>query len=435
MFFYYIKLALLSYRRNPVLSSLMVLAIAVGIGAFMVVYTLTYIMGGDPIPQKSDQLYHIQFDYGDPAISAFEPPPQLTYRDAMAMLEAPFDYPRTATSRFSEAIEPPSRNIAPFFANGRGALSDFFTMFDVPFLYGGPWGAESDSNGEQGVVLSRDMNDRLFGGENSVGKNLDLGSLVFTIVGVLDEWQPIPKFYDLNNGQFNVSEEVYVPWHLIASQELRRSGNTNCWAPPEGDEFQAFLNAECAWIQYWVQLPDQNAFNEYQSFLNSYVEEQRAFGRMRVPVDKRLFNVIEWMEEQEALPNEIKVLTVLAGLLLAVCLLNTVGLLLAKFLGKSAELGVRQALGANKSSLMIQHTIETGVLGTIGGLLGLGFALLGMEGVKILLSGDIPIDWLGIDMTMAMTTVGLAIISGVFAGLYPIWRTSRINPAIHLKTQ
>lgn len=435
MFFYYIKLALLSYRRNPVLSSLMVLAIAVGIGAFMVVYTLTYIMGGDPIPQKSDQLYHIQFDYGDPAISAFEPPPQLTYRDAMAMLEAPFDYPRTATSRFSEAIEPPSRNIAPFFANGRGALSDFFTMFDVPFLYGGPWGAESDSNGEQVVVLSRDMNDRLFGGENSVGKNLDLGSLVFTIVGVLDEWQPIPKFYDLNNGQFNVSEEVYVPWHLIASQELRRSGNTNCWAPPEGDEFQAFLNAECAWIQYWVQLPDQNAFNEYQSFLNSYVEEQRAFGRMRVPVDKRLFNVIEWMEEQEALPNEIKVLTVLAGLLLAVCLLNTVGLLLAKFLGKSAELGVRQALGANKSSLMIQHTIETGVLGTIGGLLGLGFALLGMEGVKILLSGDIPIDWLGIDMTMAMTTVGLAIISGVFAGLYPIWRTSRINPAIHLKTQ
>jgi len=94
-----------------------------------------------------------------------------------------------------------------------------------------------------------------------------------------------------------------------------------------------------------------------------------------------------------------------------------------------------QALGANKSSLMIQHTIETGVLGTIGGLLGLGFAVLGMEGVKILLSGDIPLDWLGIDMTMAMTTVGLAIISGVFAGLYPIWRTSRINPAIHLKTQ
>ena len=435
MFFYYIKLALLSYRRNPVLSTLMVFAIAVGIGAFMVVYTLTYLMGGDPIPQKSDQLYHIQFDYGDPAVSVFEPPPQLAYRDVMAMLEAPFDFPRTATSRFSEAIEPPSQNIAPFFANGRGALSDFFTMFNVPFLYGGPWGENSDTNGEQVAVLSRELNDRLFGGENSVGRNLDLGGLVFTIVGVVDEWQPIPKFYDLNNGQFNISEEVYIPWHLIASQELRRSGNTNCWAPPEGDDFQAFLNAECAWIQYWVELPDQNAFNEYQTFLSNYVEEQRAFGRMRVPIDKRLYNVIEWMDEQEALPNEIKVLTVLAGLLLAVCLLNTVGLLLAKFLGKSAELGVRQALGANKSSLIIQHTIETGVLGTIGGLIGLGFAVLGMKGVKILLSGDIPVEWLHLDMTMALTTVGLAVFSGIFAGLYPIWRTSRINPAIHLKTQ
>ena len=51
MFHYYLKLAILSIRKNPVLSALMVAAIAIGIGACMTVITVHYVMSGNPIPR------------------------------------------------------------------------------------------------------------------------------------------------------------------------------------------------------------------------------------------------------------------------------------------------------------------------------------------------------------------------------------------------
>jgi putative ABC transport system permease protein len=126
----------------------------------------------------------------------------------------------------------------------------------------------------------------------------------------------------------------------------------------------------------------------------------------------------------------------LAAMLLAVCLLNTIGLLLAKFLGKSAEIGARQALGAHKGSLFIQHMIEAGFIGLLGGLLGLLLAHYGLEGVKILLGNELMMtDWIQLNVPIVITTIVLAIVSTVIAGLYPIWRACNINPAVHLKTQ
>ena len=66
MFGYYIRLALLSIRRNAILSGLMVAAIAVGIGASMTTITVNYAMGSDPIPHKSDTLFAVQVDNWDP---------------------------------------------------------------------------------------------------------------------------------------------------------------------------------------------------------------------------------------------------------------------------------------------------------------------------------------------------------------------------------
>ena len=92
MFRYYLKLGLLSIRKNPMLSALMVAAIAVGIGACMTVVTVYYVMSGNPIPQKSHQLFYVQLDNWDPNDPYDEednlPPDQVTYRDATALLEA-----------------------------------------------------------------------------------------------------------------------------------------------------------------------------------------------------------------------------------------------------------------------------------------------------------------------------------------------------------
>ncbi len=435
MFFYYLRLSALSYKRNPVLSTLMVLAIAIGIGAYMVVFTMQHTMGGDPIPHKSDQLFHVSLDTGDPERDD-DPPEQLTYIDTMALLEANRAYRQTATSKFSAIIEPENPEIRPFASLGRGAFADFFPMFDVPFLYGSGWSPDADQNREQVVVLSQETNERLFGGNNSVGETIRFDGALFQVVGVLAEWTPIPKYYDVNNGPFDEGEELYIPWYLIVEREMSRSGNTNCWKSIEGTGFQAFLNSECVWIQYWVELEDSDAEAEYLTFLNNYANEQKALGRFQRELNNNLYDVNEWMIEQEVLPDETRILNILAAMLLAVCLLNTIGLLLAKFLGKSAEIGARQALGAHKGSLFIQHMIEAGFIGLLGGLLGLIVAYFGLEGVKILLgNARMQTEWMHVDTTVVTVTVALAIVCTIVAGLYPIWRACNVNPSIHLKTQ
>ncbi|MFT4887084.1 MAG: putative ABC transport system permease protein [Pseudohongiellaceae bacterium] len=433
MFFYYLRLSALSYKRNPILSSLMVLAISIGIGAYMVIFTLNYVMGGDPIPHKSDQLFHVQMDIGSPGQDR-DMPRQLSYLDATALFEANQANHETMTSKFAGVLEPANAEIKPFTIDGRGATADFFTMFEIPFIYGNAWGADADKNVEQVVVLSKEVNERLFGGENSVGKSITLEENQFQVIGVIDAWNPMPKFYDVNNGAFNKGEEVFIPWALIVPLELPRSGNTNCFKAVE-EGVEGFLNSECVWIQYWVELTNSNEEADYLNFINSYAQEQKSYGRFEKELNNNLLDVNEWMIEQKVMPDETRILSVLASMLLAVCLLNTIGLLLSKFLGKSGEIGVRQALGAHKGSLFIQHVIEAGFIGLIGGLLGLGVAAIGLEGIRVLLGEDMMMtEWIQLDTTVASVTIGLAITSTIVAGMYPIWRACNINPAIHLKT-
>ena len=93
MFGYYMRLAWLSLKRNPLLSSLMVGAIALGIGVSMTTLTLFYVMSSDPLPFKSDRVFSVQMDTWGPDAPANQkgggsPPIQMTYRDAMALMES-----------------------------------------------------------------------------------------------------------------------------------------------------------------------------------------------------------------------------------------------------------------------------------------------------------------------------------------------------------
>ena len=88
MFAYYFDLALRSFRRNKALTALMVLAIALGIGASMTTLTVFHVLSGDPIPQKSDKLFYVQLDPAakDGYTPGEEPSDQVTRFDAEALL-------------------------------------------------------------------------------------------------------------------------------------------------------------------------------------------------------------------------------------------------------------------------------------------------------------------------------------------------------------
>lgn len=435
MFFYNLRLALLSLRRNPVLSALMVGAIALGIGASMTMFTVYYFMSGDPIPEKSSQLYRVQLDNWGPYEAYSSPdhaPYQMTYRDALALLkEAPARL-QNAMYRSETILHPVDAEKPPFFVAARVTNRDFFPMFDVPFEYGGPWSKADDADAHQVVVLSHKTNERLFGGENSVGKNIKLYGRYFKVVGVLEPWRPTPRFYDLTAGAFAGSDDVFVPLSLTEPLQIQNGGVTNCWKSA-GADFQSFLNSECIWLQFWVQLHTPTDVAAYKNFLDNYVREQKKLGRFPRPLNNHLRNVNQWLSYRHVVTTDNSILVGLAFMFLAVCLLNTVGLLLAKFLGRAALSGVRRALGASRAMIFYQHLVEAGVIGIGGGLLGLALSWVGLRMVRGLYRSYEGLTQLNV--ALAGIAIGIALLSAVLAGIYPAWRICRTSVAIHLKTQ
>jgi hypothetical protein len=66
MLSYYLRLSWVSVKRNPILTSLIIIAIAIGVSMTMTAFTILYVMSSDPIPAKSRQLFAIQIDNGGP---------------------------------------------------------------------------------------------------------------------------------------------------------------------------------------------------------------------------------------------------------------------------------------------------------------------------------------------------------------------------------
>lgn len=437
MFSYYIKLAALSICRNPVLSTLMMAAIAVGIGAFMTMLTMYHVMSGNPIWWKNDVLYSVSIDTWNPNSPYDEnqphlPPEQLTYRDAKALQASGIPTYKSYMFKVAGVVQPDNFEVAPSIEVGRMTFNDFFYMFDVPFEYGGPWDDRADEREEFVTVLSKEVNDNVFGGVNSVGQRLRIDDHEYTVVGVLDEWDPRPKFYDVTNGAFQPSEAFYIPATLYETLEPQRAGNNNCWKPEDIQTFQDFINSECTWLVHWVQLdtPEQRA--RYRDFLAAYMQEQAEMGRSARPEQFLTATPGELLEIREVVGDDNRVLVGLSFLFLIVCLLNTVGLLLAKFLGRAGEISVRRALGASRREIFRQQLIECGFIGLLGGVIGIGMAGLGLLAVKSMYRFDGSVIMDGEMITAAFIT---AVLASVAAGLWPAWQICRVPPAGYLKTQ
>ena len=289
MFAYYLDLAFRSFKRNKALTALMVLGIALGIGAAMTTLTVFHVLSGDPLPERSHTLFYPQLDPRsmDGFTPGDDPAYQMSRRDAENLLRDAKGDRQAVMTGGGLAVEPTTAGVSPFIVDARYTSADFFPMFDTPFQYGSGWNKGSDDGRERVAVISSELNVRL---------------------------------------------------------------------------------------QVWL-----------------------AFG------------------------------------FLAVCLLNTVGLLLAKFLRRSSEIGVRRALGASRRAIFAQCLVEAGTIGLVGGAVGLGLALLGLWAVRQQPSSYAELAQL--DPAMLMLTIVLAIVASVLAGLLPAWRACEVTPAIQLKSQ
>lgn len=436
MFAYYFDLALRSFKRNKALTALMVLSIALGIGASMTTLTVFYVLSGDPMPGRSHTLFYPQLDPESMRgyVEGRDPADQMTRYDAETLLREARGDRQALTTGGSASIEPEREGLRPFLVDARYASSDFFPMFDVPFLFGSGWAASSDQTRDRVAVIDKALNQKVFGGENSVGRTLRMAGASFRIVGVTDSWRPTPRFYDMNSDRYGTPEQVFLPFSTSRELKMGRNGSMNCWGDPGDDpEGSTGVNAPCTWIQYWVQLDTPEKAADYRRYLDNYSAQQRAGGRFERPDNVRLNGLMEWMDSNGVVPGDVRLQMWLALGFLLVCLVNTVGLLLAKFLRRSSEIGVRRALGASKRDIFTQCLVEAGTVGLAGGVLGLGLALLGLWAVRLQPSSYAELAHL--DPLMLVATFVLAIIASLLAGVLPAWRAMQVAPAIQLKSQ
>ena len=120
---------------------------------------------------------------------------------------------------------------------------------------------------------------------------------------------------------------------------------------------------------------------------------------------------------------------------LLLCLVNTIGLLLAKFSARAAEVGVRRALGATRGAIFRQFLVESAVSSAWPA------ASLGLRAERRRRCADracnrrtlsvvAHMDWPMLGLTFL-----LVIVASVLAGLLPTWRACQVTPALQLKSQ
>jgi putative ABC transport system permease protein len=439
VFGYYFNLAMRSLRRNLVFTALMIIAIGVGIGASMTMLTIFRAASGDPIPQKSAQLFAPQIDNFGPQWNAAVHypglmPPDLTYFDATGLTRAHAAVRQAAMYPTSLSITPPDPTRFPIQVDARATDSDFFPMFDVPFKYGGPWAQAEDANHALVVVLTRALNEQLFAGENSVDKTLKIADKTYRIIGVLDEWHPSPRFFDVGgHGQtFSGDDQLYLPFTRAIDEQMPTDSNLNC-DRALGKGWDGLLNSNCIWLRYWVELPTARDAVSYATFLHNYAAEQRQTGRFHWPPHVALRNVRQWLSYNQVVPPAVPTLTSVSFALLLVCVLNAVGLMLANFMARSGVISVRRALGATRPAIFAQFMIEAGVIGVAGGIVGIGLTVLGLMACRAVLQRDLSALTQLHDGDV-LIALAVALAATLLAGLYPTWRALQVQPALQLKT-
>jgi putative ABC transport system permease protein len=451
MFKYNFQLALKSLKDRPALTFLTILTIAIGLGFYTTVKTMSYQGGQVPLAHKSENIFLVQMDNREITAEEVHQSRMVdtTYRDALNLMA--MDLPGVKQS-FNWStygiLNVEDENINPQRTTAAVTSSDFFTMFEPSFLYGNGWDKVTENSGEAVIVISKLMNDKLFGGNNSVGENVRIGTHVLKIIGVLDTWHLTSKFY---NRSFwpGYPDNFFIPYTFAMENNLPRSAGFDCWAANaeisrsfRTENTERLIDSECAWVTFWAEIPDEQ-LESYRQQLNNYIEGQKALGRFPREILTYVTNLNDQLTYINGRVSSRNIFPMLSVLFFAVCLLNAVGIILAKFMRRTKEVSLRRALGAKKKTIIAQHIIEVVIIGLLGGLLGIVVAYYGLQGfmnIRIYASDytvrveDIK-PLFALDFTMIIKAFLTGILCTLITSIYPIWRLCNTPPASQLKSQ
>lgn len=441
MFQYNLELALHGLRRFPKSTLLAVLTAALGLAACMTTLALLHMLTADPLPGRSQHLYLAWVDTVQAKLADY---PSLNgvkvknYRrikmtDAQALLQAHRAPRQAALAGLDADVSTGDGDHVQQGQSLLGTTSEFVPMFGVALRYGRSWSAAEDDARAPVAVIDVDLAQKLFGTGNVVGRSIRLDKSVFRVIGVSTRFAPQPHFYGLDRWTFSGSdlENVFVPYTAALDAGLVPGDSDGCDASNRERSLFDADPARCAWLAYWVQLDTPQEVADYRSYLDHYAGQQPALeGRIRQKAQLR--GVSGWLTLQNVVPDNARMNVWLAGSFLLLCMVNVAGLLTAKFLRRSAEIGIRRALGAPRRAIFAQHVLEATVVSAVGGVLALPLTLLGLWILRMQDQGFT--DLARLDPLMFGGLFALALAVGVLVGVLPAWRASTVEPGLQVKS-
>ena len=257
------------------------------------------------------------------------------------------------------------------------------------------------------VVLGKDTHDALFNDAAGLGETVRLNGIPFTVIG---EFEAKGKF--LGN---NFDEIATIPW-TVADKYWAPGPNAPFWVTKKGEVFLDAVpvdeeHTDLAILQIKTVLR-----------LQRHVPANRA-------EDFEVFSDDAFLTLYNTITGGIVALMMLiSSIALLVGGIGVMNIMLVAVTERTREIGVRKALGAPRRAILLQFLIEAVILTAVGGLLGIGLGASVATGVRAL--SGLP------TYVSAVSVIAGVLVStgvGVFCGLYPAMRASRLDPVEALR--
>jgi putative ABC transport system permease protein len=379
-----------SLVKTPVFSLIVVLTLALGIGANTAVFSFVNGILLRPLPfHEPERLVRIEsLRGGHPGGISLRELQDL--REQMGgVFAAVTSYRPGAAYNISEGDGPPEEATAALVSR------DLFEVLGVPLAHGGPWPPEYDRERSFGVVLSHGFWQRRFGGDPAIlGRKITLDAAPnYVVHGIL------PPGFDFPDG-VDIHRSPVISPQQLEDRSLRGPYGLARLAPGVTHE-QARAALEAFGRRLAEQSPDTNRGVGFglTPLAETYVGEVRPY---------------------------LLLLLAAVGFVLLIACVNVVNLLLARAVRRDQEIAVRVALGSSRGRLIRQLLGESLLLGLAGGAASLALAALGVRALRALVRADLP-SWMeiGLDGRVLAFTLVISLLAGVLAGLAPALQASR----------